>query len=159
MNIKEIALKYKDVMTFVIAPLAFLISMISLGVSLRTAILDRVRLKINARVIYEPHFNKADRIEITVLNIGRRSAVLEGVLCHYDNGETRYDYEKNGVEVRENERKIFRIDRSQYIISVGEGDVAELIDITVLDIEKKQSKIQNSKELVKKLSNKHDFKK
>ncbi|MDX6042815.1 hypothetical protein [Scandinavium lactucae] len=157
MNIQEVALKYKDVMTFVIAPLAFLISMVSLGVSLRTAFLDRVNLKINARVIREPFYNQIDRIEITVLNIGRRSAVLEGVLCHYDNGETRYDYEKNGIEIREKERRVFQVDRSQYIISVGEGDVAELIDITVLDIERKQTKIKHSKELVKKLSNGHDF--
>lgn len=148
MSFKTWVTEYKDIMTVSLAGLSFLIACTSLFFSWRTAWYDRARLKISARVVREPERNKVYKIEVTVLNTGRRDAVLEGVLCHYEHGVNRHSYEMEGIVLKEKKRIIFAIGRQDVIISGDEGEVFQLEDITVLDIEGKEFAIPHSQQLV-----------
>ena len=150
MSIIKLAAKYKDVLTIGFSVLSFIIACVSLFFSGRTAWHDRARLKIIGRVMYEPFYKKACGIRVTVLNVGRRDAVLEGVLCHYDGGKTRHDSVKEGVILKEKQRKTFELDSYDIIMNGEEGSVYQLEDISILDIEGKEHQIPDSINLVNK---------
>lgn len=148
MSLVSLATKYKDVLTIGFSVLSFMIACTSLFFSGRTAWHDRARLKITGRVVYEPVYEKAYKIEVIVLNVGRRDAVVEGILCHYENGKTSYQYEKDGVMIKEKQRKKFELDYFDIIYTDHEGEVHQLENITLLDIERKEHEIPNSHEIV-----------
>ncbi|CTT60820.1 hypothetical protein AB687_000455 [Escherichia coli] len=150
MSLVSLATKYKDVLTVGFSMVSFIIACTSLFFSGRTAWHDRARLKIKGRVVYDAVYNKAYKIEVTVLNIGRRDAVLEGILCHYESGKTRHSYEKEGIAIKEKQRKVFIVENFDLIISDDEGEVYQLEDITILDIEGKEHEIPNSYNIVSK---------
>ncbi|WP_254629672.1 hypothetical protein [Enterobacter chuandaensis] len=79
MSLVSLATKYKDVLTIGFSVLSFMIACTSLFFSGRTAWHDRARLKITGRVVYEPVYEKAYKIEVIVLNVGRRDAVVGGM--------------------------------------------------------------------------------
>lgn len=149
MSIITLAAKYKDVLTIGFSVLSFIIACTSLFFSGRTAWHDRSILKITGRVVYEPVYEKAYKIEVEVLNVGRRDAVLEGVLRHYEEGHTSYEVEENGITLREKNRVKFKISLHDFILSGEEGEVYALEDLTILDIENKEYEIPNSQELIK----------
>lgn len=149
MSIITLAAKYKDVLTIGFSVLSFIIACTSLFFSGRTAWHDRSILKITGRVVYEPVYEKAYKIEVEVLNVGRRDAVLEGVLRHYEEGHTSYEVEENGITLREKNRVKFKISLDDFILSGEEGEVYALEDLTILDIENKEYEIPNSQELIK----------
>lgn len=150
MSIVNLAAKYKDVLTIGFSVLSFLLACTSLFFSGRTAWHDRARLKITGRVVYEPVYEKAYKIQITVLNVGRRDAVLEGVLCHYEYDKAKHISVKEGIILKEKQRKIFEIDSFDIIMNGKEGSVYQLEDISILDIEGKQHPIPGSVNLVNK---------
>ncbi len=150
MSLVSTVTKYKDVLTLGFSILSFLIACTSLFFSGRTAWHDRSRLKITGRVVYDPVFEKANKIQITVLNIGRRDAVLEGVLCHYEGDKAKHVSVKEGVNLKEKQRKTFEIDSFDIIMNGEEGNVYQLEDISILDIEGKQHPIPDSVNLVNK---------
>lgn len=150
MSIISIVTKYKDVLTLGFSILSFLIACTSLFFSGRTAWHDRARLKINGRVLYEPFYKTACGIRVTVLNVGRRDAVLEGVLCHYEGDKAKHVSVKEGIILKEKQRKTFEIDSFDIIMNGEEGSVHQLEDISILDIEGKQHTIPNSVNLVNK---------
>lgn len=142
--------KYKDVITVGFSVLSLIIACVSLFFSGRTAWYDRARLKISGRVIYEANKDRAHKIEVVVLNIGRRDAVLEGILLHYENDNNSYSYEKEGVIVKEKQRRKFDVLYQDLIFTGREGDVYSLEDISILDVEGEEHKIPNSRYLVSK---------
>ncbi|EPB4338361.1 hypothetical protein QNZ44_002382 [Enterobacter kobei] len=148
MSILTVAAKYKDLFSV----LSFIIACTSLFFSGRTAWHDRSRLKISGRVVYEPVYEKAYKIEVTVLNVGRRDAVLEGILCHYEGNNTRHSYEKNGFILKEKQREMFQIEFRDLVITDDDGNAYELENITVLDVEGKEHEIPNSKNLIARFS-------
>lgn len=152
MSLVKLATAYKDVITICLSLLAFLISCTSLYLSIRNTLLDRVKLEISARLIREPMWNTLVRIDVTVLNIGRRNAVLEGLLMHYEKGSYHQTYEKNGITLKEKERTIFSVERNDLIMNLDEGEIDCLCDLTILDIENKEFKIPNSRVLVERFS-------
>ncbi|EJD6489952.1 TPA: hypothetical protein U2L64_000154 [Citrobacter koseri] len=152
MSIITLAAKYKDVLTISFSVLSFIIACTSLFFSGRTAWHDRSRLKITGRVVYEPVYEKAYKIEVTVLNVGRRDAVLEGVLCHYESGRIRHSYEKEGIVIKEKQREKFQLEYRDLILSDDDGEVYQLENITILDVEGKEHEIPNSYELVSRFS-------
>lgn len=152
MSLASLATKYKDVLTISFSVLSFIIACTSLFFSGRTAWHDRSRLKITGRVVYEPVYEKAYKIEVTVLNVGRRDAVLEGILCHYKRGRTRHSYEKEGIVIKEKQREKFQLEYRDLILSDDEGEVYQLENITILDIEGKEHEIPNSYELISRFS-------
>lgn len=153
MNLVKLATSYKDVITVCLSLLAFLISCTSLYLSIRNTLLDRVKLIISAKLVSEPMWNTLVRIDVTVLNVGRRSAVLEGLLMHYEHGLTRHDHEAKGITLKEKERVTFSVERNDLIINLEEGEVAQLCDLSILDIEHKKFKVPNSRNLVEKFLN------
>jgi len=150
MSIVNLAAKYKDVLTLGFSILSFLIACTSLFCSGRTAWHDRSRLKITGRVVYEPVYEKAYKIQITVLNVGRRDAVLEGVLCHYEGDKAKHVSVKEGIILKEKQRTTFEIDSFDIIMNGEEGSVYQLEDISILDVEGKKHPIPNSVNLVTK---------
>lgn len=158
MNIVEFCKEYKDVITIGFSTLAFIISSISLSLSMRNTFLDRVQLKISARLVEEPMWNSLVRIDVTVLNVGRRNAVLEGLLMRYEKGNTKHDYKKNGLVLKEKERIILSVERNDLILNLDEGEIDELFDVSILDIESKEFKIPNSKQLVDRFHNQNGIK-
>jgi hypothetical protein len=152
MSILTVAAKYKDVLTIGLSVLSFIIACTSLFFSGRTAWHDRARLKITGRVVYDTIYGKAYKIEVTVLNVGRRDAVLEGILCHYEGNKTRYSFEKNGFVLKEKQREKFQIEYRDLILTDDDGDIYELENITVLDVEGKEHEIPNSNNLVTRFS-------
>lgn len=152
MIIITLAAKYKDVLTISFSVLSFIIACTSLFFSGRTAWHDRSRLRITGRVVYEPVYKKPYKIEVTVLNVGRRDAVLEGILCHYESGRTRYSYEKEGIILKEKQRQKFQLEYRDLILSDDEGEVYQLENITILDVEGREHKIPNSYELISRFS-------
>lgn len=150
MSLVSLATKYKDLLTISFSVLSFLIACTSLYFSGRTAWHDRARLKIIGRVMYDPFYKKPYGIRVTVLNVGRRDAVLEGVLCHYEGGKTRHDFVKEGVILKEKQRITFEVDAFDIIMNGEEGRVFQLEDISILDIEGKQHPIPGSVDLVSK---------
>ncbi|ENT6811841.1 hypothetical protein ACFF2W_001269 [Enterobacter kobei] len=89
---------------------------------------------------------------MTVLNVGRRDAVLEGILCHCEGNKTRYSFEKNGFVLKEKQREKFQIEYRDLILTDDDGDIYELENITVLDVEGKEHEIPNSNNLVTRFS-------
>ena len=152
MSIITLAAKYKDILTIGFSVLSFIIACTSLFFSGRTAWYDRSRLRITGRVVYEPVYEKAYKIEVTVLNVGRRDAVLEGILCHYESGRTQHSYEKEGIVIKEKQRENFQLEYRDLIVSDDGGEVYQLENITILDVEGKEHKIPNSYELISKFS-------
>lgn len=148
MSLVSLATKYKDLLTVGFSVLSFIIACTSLFFSGRTAWHDRARLKITGRVVYEPIYDKAYKIEVTVLNVGRRDAVLEGILCHYEGGNTRHSYEKEGIVIKEKQRKKFELEYFDLILTEDDGEVYKLENITILDIEGKEHEIPNSYSIV-----------
>jgi len=144
----EFSKQYKDLITISLLVLAFFISCASLYVSLRNALLDRVKLKISANLVREPMWNKLERIDVVILNIGRRNAVLEGLLLHYGMGNSRHDYDDKGITLKEKDRVKLSVLYHDLVWVSSEGEASDLTDITVLDIEGKEFKIPNSRNLV-----------
>jgi len=155
MEVVEFANTYKEVNTQILSVLSLLISLIALCVSCRSAWYDRAILKINSRLVYHGDSERALYIEIVVTNIGRRDAVLEGVLRHYEEGHTSYTVEEGGITVKEKNRVKFIVDFQEIIMSGDEGEVYALEDLTILDIENKEHEIPNSQELIKRFREKN----
>ncbi|WP_312605579.1 hypothetical protein [Kosakonia cowanii] len=153
MSIITLAAKYKDVLTIGFSVLSFIIACTSLFFSGRTAWHDRSILKITGRVVYEPVYEKAYKIEVEVLNVGRRDAVLEGLLCHYETGKTSYAYQKDGIIIKEKQRRNFIVEFSDLLITDSEGEVYTLENISILDIEGKEHTIPRSYDLISKFQN------
>lgn len=153
MSIITLAAKYKDVLTIGFSVLSFIIACTSLFFSGRTAWHDRSILKITGRVVYEPVYEKAYKIEVEVLNVGRRDAVLEGLLRHYETGKTSYAYEKDGIIIKEKQRRKFIVEYSDLLITDSEGEVYTLENISILDIEGKEHTIPRSYDLISKFQN------
>ncbi|WP_162774168.1 hypothetical protein [Escherichia coli] len=65
-------------------------------------------------------------------------------------GKTRHSYEKEGIAIKEKQRKVFIVENFDLIISDDEGEVYQLEDITILDIEGKEHEIPNSYNIVSK---------
>lgn len=157
MSIVSFASKYKDVLTISFSVLSFVIACTSLFFSGRTAWHDRSRLKISGHVVYEPLYEKPYKIEIVVLNVGRRDAVLEGMQYHYENGTKRHSYQKEGIIIKEKQRKKFELVYPNLILIDDEGDVYHLEDITILDVEEREHRIPKSRELIAKLNSNKEF--
>ncbi|HHQ6624499.1 TPA: hypothetical protein ACSTL5_000952 [Serratia fonticola] len=143
--------EYKDIITIIFSTLSFVIACTALFFSVRTAIRDRERLRISARVVREPFYEKIYKIEVTIINVGRRIAVIEGIQCHYDLGLKCHDYIKDGIVLKEKERVTLEVERRSIIQSGDEGEIHQLENITVLDIVGKEHPIKNSKMLVGRL--------
>lgn len=145
------ATEYKDSLTISFSALSLIVACIALFFSVRTNIRDKAKLRITARTVTEPIYNKVYKIEVTIMNIGRRIAALEGVQCHYDQGYICRDYIKEGIHLKEKERVKLYVDQQDIIRNGDEGEVYQLEDITVLDTQGKEYKIKNSKKLVERL--------
>ncbi|EPA3923826.1 hypothetical protein ACQ3IZ_004868, partial [Escherichia coli] len=55
-----------------------------------------------------------------------------------------------GIAIKEKQRKVFIVENFDLIISDDEGEVYQLEDITILDIEGKEHEIPNSYNIVSK---------
>lgn len=147
----EFASKYKDLLTISFSALSFIIACTALFFSARTAMRDREKLLITARAV-SGSFNDAPyEIEVKIVNIGKRVAVIEGVRRHYENGMKSHIYTESGILLKEKERVVLKITSDMVIDSGDEGEVHYLEDITVLDIQGKEHNIKNSRDLVKRL--------
>ncbi|MEG6163134.1 hypothetical protein [Enterobacter ludwigii] len=151
MSIQTVAAEYKDVLTISFSALSFIIACTSLYFSCRTAWHDRSRLKITAHVVYESFDEEPYKIEVVVINVGRRDAVLEGMLCHYEKGISSYSSPKEGIVIKEKQRKKFELESSDLFTIDNEGDVCHLEDITILNVEGDEFRIPNSKKLIAKI--------
>ncbi|EPK4144821.1 hypothetical protein LJM37_005315, partial [Serratia marcescens] len=60
-------------------------------------------------------------------------------------------YKESGILLKEKERVVLKISSDMLIENEDEGEVYYLKDFTVLDIQGKEHKVKNSKELVKRL--------
>lgn len=151
MSIISLAAKYKDVLTISLSVMSFIIACTSLFFSGRAAWHDRSRLKITAHLVYESFDEDPYKIEVVVINIGRRDAVLEGMQCHYEKGIRSHSSPKEGIIIKEKQRKKFELESSELITIDSEGDVCHLQDITILDVEGKEHRIPNSQEFIAKI--------
>ncbi|AFE59046.1 hypothetical protein Q7S_14155 [Rahnella aquatilis HX2] len=152
MNITKFVTEYKDVITVTFSTLSLLIACTSLYFSVRNNIKDKARLMIVAKSCLHPVYDGVYKIEITVTNVGRRIAALEGLICHYEQGYKSHTNRKDGLFLKEKERVTLFIDRGDLVLNGEEGEVYQLEDITVRDNEHREYKINNSKELVARLS-------
>ncbi|WP_044177715.1 hypothetical protein [Phytobacter massiliensis] len=140
---------FKDSTAIIISIISLIVAAKSLNVAKQAVTEDRAILKINSRLVFHSHSDRALYIEIIVTNVGRRDAVLEGVLRHYEEGHTSYEVEENGITLREKNRVKFKISLHDFILSGDEGEVYALEDLTILDEENKEHEIPNSQELIK----------
>lgn len=147
----EFASKYKDFLTISFSALSLLIACIALFFSARTVLRDREKLLITAQTIREPLYNKIHKIKVTVINVGRRIAAIEGIQYNYDKGYICHDYTKDGFSLKEKQRVVLYIDRQYTIRNDYDGETYQLEDITVLDTQGREYKIKNSKKLVERL--------
>jgi hypothetical protein len=122
----------------------------------RTAWHDRSRLKITGRVVYEPVYEKAYKIEVTVLNVGRRDAVLKGFYAIMK-GIIPGIFLKKMVLYLKKQREIFQIEFRDLVITDDDGNAYELENITVLDVEGKEHDIPNSKILFQGFQKMHNI--
>lgn len=143
--------EYKDFLTISLSALSFSVACLALFFSARTAMRDKERLLITARTVRDPMYKKIYKIEITVVNIGRRIAAIEGVYYHYKQGYKCYDYNKECIIIKEKDRITLNVDRYYVCRSGDDGEAYILEDITILDTQGVEYKIKNSKKLVKKL--------
>ena len=139
--------EYNNLFTISFSALSFVVACIALFFSARSAIRDRGELLITARVVKDSVCCNIYKIEVTVINVGRRVASIEGVLRHYDNG-CKYYEEIDGGFLREKDRVFVDVEERHLIINDNAGEAYRLKDITVLDIEGVEHKINNSKGLV-----------
>lgn len=151
MSILTVVAKYKDVLTVGFSALSFIIACTSLYFSGRTAWYDRSRLKITAHLVYESFDDEPYKIEVVVINVGRRDAVLEGMLYHYEKGIMSHSSPKDGVVIKEKQRKKFELESSELIMIDNEGDICHLEDISILDVEGREHKIPNSQKFIAKI--------
>ncbi|MBB1583218.1 hypothetical protein [Serratia sp. OS31] len=147
----EFASKYKDLLTISFSALSFIIACTALFFSARTALRDREKLLITARAVSDSLNDAPYEIEVKIVNIGKRVAVIEGVRRHYENGMKSHIYTERGILLKEKERVVLKVTSDMVIDSGDEGEVYFLEDITVLDIQGKEHSIKNSKDLVKRL--------
>lgn len=80
------ATEYKDLLTISFSALSFIVAGTALFFSARTAIRDKERLLITARSISDSFSEAPYEIEVAIVNIGKRVAVIEGIRRHYENG-------------------------------------------------------------------------
>lgn len=113
--------EYKELITTSFSALSLLAACLALFFSARTAIRGKDKLSITARTIRHPLYNKIYKIEVTVINVGRRIAALEGVCYHYAKGYSCYDYHKDGIILKEKERMMFYVDEGRTIETEYEG--------------------------------------
>lgn len=151
MSIISSIVKYKDVFTFTFSIVSLILASTSLFFSIRNILKDKEKLVIKAWNVSTSVNDKVYKIEVTVTNVGRRIAVIEGLLFHYENGFQYYEPNKDGVILKEKERITLSVEQRNMIYDVGEGEVYQLEDVSVLDIEGREFKINNSKMLVSKL--------
>lgn len=152
MSVTKLITEYKDTITVVFVFMSFLIACTSLYFSVKNNIKDKEKLIIKAWNVSSSSSNdRVFKIEVTVTNVGRRIAVIEGLLFHYENGFQYYEPNKDGVILKEKERITLSVEQRNMIYDVGEGEVYQLEDVSVLDIEGREFKIKNSKALVAKL--------
>ncbi|CAI0754804.1 hypothetical protein [Serratia proteamaculans] len=147
----EFVNKYKDFAAISFSALSFIIACIALFFSARTVLRDREKLLITAQTIREPLYNKIHKIKVTVINVGRRIAAIEGIQYNYDKGYICHDYTKDGFSLKEKQRVVLYIDRQYTIRNDDDGETYQLEDITVLDTQGREYKIKNSKKLVERL--------
>ncbi|MBJ2082390.1 hypothetical protein [Serratia ureilytica] len=147
----EFATEYKDLLAISISMLSLIIAGTALFFSARTAIRDKERLLITARSISDSFSEAPYEIEVAIVNIGKRVAVIEGIRRHYENGMKSHMYKERGILLKEKERVVLKISSDMLIENEDEGEVYYLEDFTVLDIQGKEHKVKNSKELVKRL--------
>ncbi|MFA4102717.1 hypothetical protein OQJ40_11290 [Serratia nevei] len=145
------ATEYKDLLTISFSALSFIVAGTALFFSARTAIRDKERLLITARSISDSFSEAPYEIEVAIVNIGKRVAVIEGIRRHYENGMKSHMYKESGILLKEKERVVLKISSDMLIENEDEGEVYYLKDFTVLDIQGKEHKVKNSKELVKRL--------
>ncbi|MGK2677451.1 hypothetical protein ACSJM2_14145 [Serratia marcescens] len=145
------ATEYKDLLTISFSALSFIVAGTALFFSARTAIRDKERLLITARSISDSFSEAPYEIEVAIVNIGKRVAVIEGIRRHYENGMKSHMYKERGILLKEKERVVLKISSDMLIENEDEGEVYYLKDFTVLDIQGKEHKVKNSKELVKRL--------
>ncbi|WP_199639346.1 hypothetical protein JEM67_13390 [Serratia sp. PAMC26656] len=145
----EFASKYKDLLTISFSALSFIIACTALFFSARTALRDREKLLITASTTSNSFTDAPYEIEVKIVNIGKRVAVIEGIRRHYENGMKSHMYKESGILLKEKERVVLKISSDMLIESADEGEVYYLEDFTVLDIQGKEHKVKKSKELVK----------
>lgn len=147
----EFATEYKDLLTISFSALSFIVACIALFFSIRTNIRDKEKLRITARTVTEPIYNKVYKIEVTVTNIGRRIAVIEGLQYEYGKNHKFHDYSREGIHLKERERVKLYVERQCITRDGDEGEVYQLEDITVLDTQGREHKIKDSKKLLERL--------
>lgn len=151
MSVTKLITEYKDTITVVFVFLSFLIACTSLYFSVKNNIKDKERLIIKAWNVCGSINDKVYKIDVSITNVGRRIAVLEGLICHYDGGYQSHTHNEDGIVLKEKERITLCIEQRDLIYDVGEGEVYQLEDVSVLDIEGREFKIKNSKTLVSRL--------
>lgn len=143
--------QYKDIIAITISIVSLILASTSLFFSIRNILKDKEKLVINAWNVSTSVNDRVYKIEVTIINVGRRVAVIEGLLFHYENGLQYYEPNKDGLILKEKERITLSIEQRDMFYDIGEGDVYQLEDVSVLDIEGREFKINNSKTLVTKL--------
>jgi hypothetical protein len=139
----------------VLAIIAILISVASLGVSLYTAYQDRPRLRIKSEYFEASDYGPR-RIRVTMVNAGRRPVIVR-LIGGTDSmgrwGGTFIQHEKGGLRLAEHERyeQTFEKEDTVQFDPTGEEDDLVYETMSVEDSLGNRHPIPNSEALIKKL--------
>lgn len=136
------------------AGIALIFSLASFYFSARTAWLDRARIVIKARpYVYDRGDGKIfNHLELFIYNHGRREAVIDRVIYNYSEGYSIYhDGVDEQIVLKENQRKIIKVDYDDLVANGSEGDVYFLEDIVIVDVRGKKYTIPTCKSMIDKL--------
>lgn len=141
------------------AGIALFFSLASFYFSARTAWLDRAKIVIKARpYVYDRGDGKTfNHLEFFIYNHGRREAAIDRIVYNYSEGYSIYH---GGVDeqiaLKENQRKIIKVDYNDLLINGTEGDIYFLEDIVIVDVRGKEYTIPNCKAMIDKLHESHN---
>lgn len=93
-----------------------------------------------------------NHLELFVYNHGRRDAAIDRVIYKYSDGYSTYHGgEDDPIVLKENQRKIIKLDYQDLIINGEEGDIHFLEDIVIVDVRGKEYCVPNCKALIDKV--------
>jgi hypothetical protein len=135
-----------------ISIVAITLSILSFGLSFYVALRDRPRLKTESQAYRHQETGEYYSFYLKAVNSGRRPIVLTLIEGQHEGNHkcgTFIDYENRGVKLEEGEFYEYRFGKFDGIMVCDphdQGDLFDLVDLSIVDSADKKYRVRNAKE-------------
>ena len=135
---------------------ALLVSVISLLISWHFGFRDKAKLKTYTEFYASHQGHNRDRIQIKIVNHGRRATILTLFGGDLDNGTCSGIYlgkKGDGLRLGEHEKYETTVYSDDLLVTDMQGNISEFVSLWFEDMLGQRHKIRNSEKLIAKLKN------